>query len=54
MGTYEEVVTEWIHAVINIDASDPFQTLIKAYDFSSSSTEIGLDDIRLVNYKCGR
>ena len=49
-------LTKWGNAVINIPATEPVQILIKGYDVSGDPDldEIGLDDIRLVEYKCGK
>ena len=53
-GNYDEDVTEWIHAVVNINATEPHRILFKAYDYSGPQTDISLDDIRLVDYQCGK
>ena len=53
-GGYDALTTEWVHAVINVPATEAVQILIKGYDITNPFTDINLDDIRLVEYKCGK
>ena len=52
-GGHDQFLTEWWHVEVNIPATETVQILFKGYDVDEYLTRMSLDDIRIVEHKCG-